>query len=120
MDICSILMFVLSTVGMCHVIVDGSILQGFRNLVKSAAKAIRLDHLGVIVDCYLCAGTWCGFLMGWVWIVSGNAHEMVPKVLEVFGCGMAGGFMSNAAAVALNWVEANTLVHIPEESGSDG
>ena len=120
MDSCSIFMYVLSTVGMCHVIVDGSILQGFRNLVKKLAKAVRVEHLGVIVECYLCTGTWCGFLMGWAWLVSGNSHDLPLKCLEVFACGMAGGFLSNSAAVLLNWIEANTIVHMPEESNSDG
>jgi hypothetical protein len=143
-------MFMLATIGMAHVIVDGSILEKFRQFVKDyCAKAqeassyvkmmltavvlggvglyafkfgfvgfpyfiallilcvLWLDFGGV-VDCYLCSGTWAGFLMGYIWLTNDPA--------QIFACGCAGGFISNLGAMILNWIEALTIVNLPDES----
>lgn len=108
----SFMMFVLSTVGMTHIIVDGSILQWFRDALKTISQAIKMPKLGSVVDCYLCAGTWCGFLMGWIWM----APPYNSNLWFVFACGCAGGFLSNSAAVLLNWMEAATIVNLPDQN----
>ena len=107
MNIETLILFVLSTIGMAHIIVDGSIMQWFRDFVKWSTALIRWPSLGGVVDCYLCCGTWCGFLMGWIWFG--------PTYWQIFACGCAGGFLSNMAAVVLNWVEAATIVNLPPE-----
>ena len=107
MNFSTLFLFVMSTIGMSHIIVDGSILAWFRDLVKDVAVKIKIPKLGGVVDCYLCCGTWCGFFMGWVWL-SQNPWE-------IFACGCAGGFLSNFAAVILNWLEAATIVNLPSE-----
>lgn len=103
----NLILFILSTIGMTHVIVDGSIFEGFRSLVKSFTKKIKLEKLGSVVDCYLCAGTWCGFFMGYVWITK--------QPLEVFACGCAGGFLANLGASLVNLIEAKTIVNFSED-----
>jgi uncharacterized transporter YbjL len=100
-------MFVLSTIGMCHIIVDGSIMESFRNQLKDFCNKIGRPNLGSVVDCYLCCGTWCGFFMGMVWV------SINP--FQVLACGCAGGFLSNLAAVVLNWIESLTYVNLPNE-----
>lgn len=102
----NLLLFILSTIGMTHIIVDGSILEGFRSIVKKLTKLIHLSHIGSIVDCYLCAGTWCGFLMGYIWISK--------NPLEIFACGCAGGFLASFAASLVNWIESATVVNLPD------
>lgn len=107
MTLTALFMFIVSTIGMSHIIVDGSILAWLRTFVKSFAEKIRVPKLGGVVDCYLCCGTWCGFFMGWVWL-SNNPFE-------IFASGCAGGFLSNFAAVVLNWLEAATIVNLPSD-----
>jgi hypothetical protein len=101
--------FLLGTIGMCHIIVDGSIMEWFRTLTKKIAEKVKVPKLGTVVDCYLCCGTWCGFFMGWVWLTN--------DPWQIFACGCAGGFVSNFAAVLLNYYEAATLVSMPQDSG---
>jgi len=108
MSAISLFLFVFSTVGMCHIIVDGTILQWFRDLVKSFSQKVGYPKIGSIVDCYLCAGTWTGFLMGYVWLTE--------NPLQIFACGCAGGFLSNLAAVILNYLEAATIVSLPDQA----
>ncbi len=100
-----LILFALSTVGLSHIIVDGSIMEWFRQLVKSTSTKVGLSSFGSVVDCYLCCGTWTGFLMGAIWI------SYNPFV--IFACGCAGGFLANFAAVILNWIEASTIVNLP-------
>lgn len=110
MSIVQLFMFVVSTVGMCHIVVDGSILLWFREFVKKFAEKIKVPKLGGVVDCYLCCGTWCGFFMGWVWLTQ--------NLWEIFACGCAGGFLANFAAVIMNWLEAATIVNLPSEDNN--
>lgn len=103
----NLIIYILSTIGMTHIIVDGSIMEGFRSIFKKITNRLKLTTLSGLVDCYLCAGTWCGFLMGYIWI------SKTP--LEVFACGCAGGFLANFAAALINWIEASTLVNLPDK-----
>lgn len=97
------LFFALCTIGMTHIIVDGSILAGFREWWKNKTG----PKLGGLVDCYLCCGTWCGFAMALVWI-SYNPFKVVAL-------GFAGGFLANLAAVILNYLEAQTMVSLDHQ-----
>jgi hypothetical protein len=143
------LMFILTTIGMAHIIVDGSIFETPRKLIKDySAKAkdssfnlkiiltavvllacvlwtfkfgftglpyfgalmvifILWADFGSVVDCYLCSGTWAGFLMGYIWLTQ--------EPLQIFACGCAGGFVANLAAMILNWIEASTIVKLPSD-----
>jgi len=103
----NLILFALSAVGMTHIIVDGSITEPFRNFVKWITKKLRIPSFGSVVDCYLCAGTWCGFLMGYIWISD--------EPLKIFACGCASGFLANLGAVVVNWIEASTIVNLPNE-----
>lgn len=120
----NLVLFILSTIGMAHIIIDGAIMEWFRNFVKYIS--LKIDqflmnrfknkkftglNLGSVVDCYLCCGTWCGFLMGIAWI------SVNP--LQIFACGCAGGFLANLGAVLLNWIEAATIVNLPQDQNND-
>jgi len=106
-EITALILFVISTIGMTHIIVDGSIMDGFRRLVKKTATLLRVPKFGSVVDCYLCAGTWCGFAMGWT-LISQN-------IFIVLACGFAGAFLANFGAVFLNLLEAMTIVSLPDK-----
>lgn len=105
--IIQLILFILSTIGMTHIIVDGSIMEKFREFVKTLAFRMKVPTLAGIVDCYLCSGTWCGFLMGYIWISN--------EPLKVFACGCAGGFLANFAAAVINLIEASTIVNLPND-----
>jgi len=106
-DDMNLLMFILSTIGLTHLIVDGSIFEGLRAFIRSTSSRLKVEHLGRIVDCHLCAGTWCGFFMGYVWISK--------DPVEVFACGCAGAFLANFGASVINWLEAATIVNLPQD-----
>lgn len=100
-------MYIISTIGLCLIIVDGAIMEKPRQLFKSITNKMKIPFFGDVVDCYLCSGTWAGFFMGFVWI----SHNL----LEILACGFAGSFLCHSAAIILNWVEAATIIHMPED-----
>lgn len=108
----NLFLFVISAIGMTHIVVDGAILQWFRDFVKWTSVKIdaffkRKLNLGSVVDCYSCCGFWTGLLMGYIWISS--------DPLKIFACGCASSFLANFAATILNWIEAATIVNLPKE-----
>ena len=111
MDFVTLILFALSSIGMSHIIVDGSIMQWFRDFVKRVSDSANVPKLGGVVDCYLCCGTWCGFLMGFIWLTY--------NPLQIFACGCAGGFLANFAAVVLNLIEAMTIVNLPQDNHNE-
>ena len=101
MSVENLILFVLSTVGMAHLIVDANIMEWFRNFVKWASEKCKIPSFGGVVDCHLCCGTWCGFIMGLLWI------SYDP--FKIISCGFIGGFVSNFAIILINWFESQTL-----------
>jgi len=100
------ILFITSTIGMSHIIVDGSIFEKFRFYIKKYSEKLKIPHLGTIVECYMCSGTWCGFLMGWIWLTN--------EPFKIFACGCAGGFVSNLAAMFINYIESLTIINLPQ------
>jgi hypothetical protein len=49
--------------------------------------------------------------MGWIWMPSPFNCDF----WLIFACGCAGGFLANSAAVVLNWIEAATIVNLPDQ-----
>lgn len=101
------IMFVLSTIGMCQIIVDGSIMEGFRLFFKRKTTQLGIPSFGKLVECQMCCGTWVGFLMGLIWI------SYNPFI--IFACGCAGAFLCNTAAIILNWIEAATMNNLQDK-----
>lgn len=107
------LLFTFATIGMAHIIVDGSIMESFRKFFKSITEKLGVPKAGDVVECYMCCGTWCGFLMGYIIFAIGDS--LATAIPIVFACGCAGGFLSNFAAMILNWIESATIVNMPQE-----
>jgi hypothetical protein len=112
------LLFAFGSIGMAHIIVDGSILESFRDFVKSFTKKINLPKLGEIVECYMCSGTWAGFFMGYI-VYGYFINNITLSILTTFACGCAGGFLSNLAAMILNYIESATIINLPEQKNEN-
>ena len=107
------ILFTFATIGMAHIIVDGSIMEPFRRFFKNVTQKIGMPKIGDVVECYMCCGTWCGFFMGYILFATGDNLAAIASV--VFACGCAGGFLSNFAAMILNWIESATIINMPQE-----
>jgi len=112
------LLFAFASVGMAHIIVDGSIMESSRDYVKKFSQKINFPKLGELVECYLCCGTWTGFFIGYI-IFGYHINDILLSVLTTFACGCAGGFLSNLAAMILNYIESATIINLPENKNEN-
>lgn len=98
-----IFLFCLGTIGMTHILVDGSIFQWLRD----GFDAILPAYISKLIHCYQCAGFWCGLLCGWF------AFEHIT-VYHLFLAGCASSVLSNFVALFLNFLEAKTVITLRE------
>lgn len=103
MTIVSLLLFVFASIGLTHIVVDSVIFAPAKKFLQS----ILWDFIGKAFDCYQCAGTWCGFLMG-MSLLSWNPLIWIPA-------GFASSFLSYWAAIYLTYLEAKSVVDVKDE-----
>lgn len=113
-SISSLLLFVFAVVGMTHIIVDSDmpIVQWLRDNGKKILSKIPGGNWAKILDCYMCCGTWVGFLCGF-FLISHN-----PWI--IFLCGCAGGFIAQLGVGYLDYLQAQTLVGLQDAPPSKG
>lgn len=113
MNLASVFMFVVSVVGLTHVIVDSAIMENPRNLFKKIVP----EWFGSVVDCYMCCGVWCGwFVASVLFPVDVSSHYSIfMGIMTIFVSGFAGSYLSNFAAIQLNHIEAATLGYLEQE-----
>jgi uncharacterized membrane protein YfcA len=87
-------LFILASIGMTHIIIDGSIFSSLRYWIKNNLP----EKIAKLFECYMCLGFWCGMIIG-AGIVSQNP-------VQIFACGCAGSLLSQLTAIILNLLEA--------------
>jgi hypothetical protein len=88
----SLLLFVLGVIGMTHIVVDGEISEPVHKWI-----APRLPVVARIMDCYQCAGFWCGLALG--------LALLSYRPLIVFAAGCAGSFLAQLGWLVLDSLE---------------
>src|SRR5262249_32769390 len=101
----NLILFCIAVIGATHIIVDGKIFQPVRDFVVKYLPA----KLSELLSCYQCCGTWMGFLLGF--LISG------PDIIKIFLCGCSGSFLSSWGAIYLNYLEAQTIISLPDDNG---
>ena len=93
------LLFCFGVIGMTHIIVDSTIMEPLRNWVDR----IFPEKISKFIHCYQCSGFWCGIFCGWF---------VMPEItwFQLFVAGYAGSFLSNLAALYMNYLEAQAIV----------
>lgn len=99
-----IVLFVLGSIGFTHIIVDSTIMQWLRDtfdkyLPEKVAKGIH---------CYQCTGWYTGSFCCWA---------VFPNVslMQILVGGFASSFLANFLAVIMNYLEASTMINLPNE-----
>lgn len=115
-----LLMFIFSAVGLSHILVDGSIFNGFKAwLAADKSENLLMNwftNLGMIrwgrakllalMNCYQCSGFWAGVAVGLIlWCLDLDPlHATSCIVLFCYGC--AASFLSTFAAVTQLWIQS--------------
>lgn len=100
------LIFCFAVVGMTHIIVDSTIMEPVRNLVKAWLPT----KIASVIECYQCAGTWCGFFCGLIFW--DNNFSLYNNLFITFLAGCAGSFLATLGATYLNYLEAKSVVEV--------
>lgn len=111
MSIESVLLFVFSSIGLTHIIVDSSLLSVFRNLMERILPSSVYE----VFKCYQCCGFWCGSFAGYFLLVRTTSLPWWLQVIQVVLCGCAGSFLSQWGAIYLNVLEAKMIVTYKDE-----
>ena len=96
-EMINFLIYVLGTIGMSHIIVDGSIFETPRNYIIKTFP----NSLGKLISCYACTGFWCGIIAGLI---------CFTNIGLIFLCGCAGSFLSSTGALFLNILETKIVI----------
>jgi len=92
------ILFLFGSVGMTHIIIDGSIFDIPRKFLKKYLP----EYLHNLFECYMCCGFWCGVIMGCL-VVSNN------NPFIVFACGCTSSLLSHFHATVLNTLESISI-----------
>jgi hypothetical protein len=113
LQIGSVLLFCFATVGMSHIIVDGSILKEFRDLMEKILPA----KLNEIFKCYQCCSLYTGLFCGYFILVRPclEPHQWLLTIIWTFLCGCASSFLSPWAALYLNVLETKMIIDCKEK-----
>ena len=88
----NLMLFVLGVIGLTHIVVDGEISEPVYKWI-----APRLPVVARIMDCYQCAGFWCGLALG--------LTLLSYRPLVVFAAGCAGSFLAQLGWLVLDSLE---------------
>lgn len=108
MELTNLALFVLGSVGMTHIIVEGEIFRPIRTFVEK----YTVNFLSKLINCYQCTGFWCGLLVGSGLYCPENFN--VLELTRIFACGCASSCLSYFWAMYLTYLEANTTIKTHE------
>ena len=120
-------LYIIAVIGLTHIMVDSKIMQPVRDWFQAPywppawdclkmffthpivwTNEYVIKPIGQIIGCYQCCGFWAGMVTGWM---------ILPDITicKIIAAGFAGSFLANAAAIFMNYLEAQTIVHLQEE-----
>lgn len=111
LQIGSVLLFCFATIGMSHIIVDGSILKEFRDLMEK----ILPEKLNEIFKCYQCCSLYTGLFCGYFILIRPLHISWYLAIILTFICGCASSFLSPWAALYLNVLETKMIIDCKEK-----
>lgn len=93
------LAFLLATIGLCHIIVDGAIFAKWRGWIVQKGP----EWAKKLISCYQCTGFWSGIIVGsFMQPFSGTLWWVVGTI----ACGFISSYASMFAAAFLNYLDA--------------
>ncbi len=111
-----ILLFCIGTIGMTHIIVDGTIFKWLRDLFDT----YLFESISGMIHCHQCTGFWCGLFCGWA--VFSNITWW-----QIFVAGCASSILSLVVHKYVSYIEAltsytdlQTVLNVPKELEDDG
>jgi hypothetical protein len=98
-----LILFLLAAIGMCHIMVDGSILNPFKKWLEKPTWMLSWSKgkLLAMLSCYQCSGFWAGALIGLLMWYTGCDPLHVKNLSILFCYACAGSYIGTKAAVLM-------------------
>ena len=109
----NLILFMLASIGMCHILVDSTFFMPVRDWIKKLNKTEPWCFIDKILSCYQCCGMWAGMFCGICLLI--HWPVVFSDILVVFMAGCAGSFLSSISANYLNYLSARSIVELPPE-----
>jgi hypothetical protein len=105
-------LFLFSSIGLTHIMVDSSIMLPFRNFVKEKfPDKILWIKPKEGIECYQCMGFWCGLVCGAMISVMVFLNPWFIALTTIL-CGFASSYTANTGAYVIAYLEANSVIDI--------
>lgn len=105
----NLILFMLGVIGFTHIMVDSTIMAPLREWIASK-ESWWWKKVSEILSCYQCAGTWCGFILGFL------LFGLSPIMILISG--FAGSFLAVLGSHLLAYLEAKTIISIGDDNGN--
>lgn len=104
------LLFVTSVIGLTHIVVDGKVFQPIRDFFDRTFP----KYISDAIHCYQCSGFWCGIICGSIFFTT-SVDEWYILIGYLLGSGWSGSFLANFSAMYFNYLEAITVINLPDD-----
>lgn len=104
--------FACASIGLTHILVDSKIGLPVRNLFDKYLP----NYISSLIHCYQCTGFWSGLLTGLIclWPML-SCMNWFYAILYLIAAGWAGSFLGNFSAIYFNYLDAQSLINLPDE-----
>lgn len=108
--------FAFASIGLTHIIVDSKIAMPVRNFFDKRLPS----YISSAIHCYQCSGFWCGLVSGMIcfWPVVYSLHWF-HVIFYFIAAGWAGSFLGNFSAIYFNYLDAQSLINLPDDDKKD-
>ena len=103
----NLILFVMAAIGLTNIMVDSVVMDKPRQWFASKKDNWFCDKINKILECYQCAGFWCGLFCGAIALWMPWLHWLLY--------GFAGSFVAVLAAHIFTYFEAVAVVNLPDE-----
>lgn len=94
------LYFLLSCIGLSHIIVESFIMQDFKLWLEKK----NYSKLLYLTKCYQCSGFWCGFILG-IYFNPISVYDFLSFFFMLICYGFIGSFISPLGAALINYLD---------------
>ncbi len=97
-------LFVLSVIGMTNIIVDSSLFETPREIIKNNSP-----FWGKVVECHQCCGFWSGLVCGAFILIPYGTGYTTPLTVFLYGC--AGSVLASTYVLITEYVLSKIEFH---------
>lgn len=104
----NLFLFCFGSIGITHILVDGEIFRPVKEYINEKLPVF----FSKLLNCYQCTGFWVGVFC--FWFLYFDCKNIYTSFIYLFLCGGASSCLSYFWALALTYLEANSIIKIDQ------